>query len=96
MSILVSLIARAAHRYAVPLFIRTIKRFPLVFAGVAVVGQVLGAWLVCNCAQAGNWQMVAIGVFELVFYTGLLGLLAVKWLNGSWRDFCDYVLSLAE
>ena len=96
MTLLVNLIVRAVYRYAVPMFFRTIKRFPLAFAAVAAVGQAVGAWLVCNCGQAGNWSMAVLGVFELGFYTGLLGLLTVKWRNGTWGEFCDYVLSQVE
>lgn len=66
------------------------------FAFVAAVGQAFGAWLVCDCGQAGNWLLVAHGVLEVGFYTGLLGLVALKWKNGTWGEFCDYVLSLVE
>lgn len=29
-------------------------------------------------------------------FTDLLGLVAVKWWNGTWGKSCDYVLSLVE
>ncbi len=74
LSLVVNLIVRAAHRYAVPLFFRAVRRFPLAFAVVAAVGQALGAWLVCECGPAGDWPMVGLGVLILGFYTGLLGL----------------------
>ena len=73
-----------------------VKRFPLAFAGLALAGQVLGAWLVDNCGPVGDWEMAGLGVLCLTFYTGLLGLLAVKWWGGTWGEFCDYAASLFE
>lgn len=70
-------------------FFRTVKRFPLAFVAVAVGGQGLGAWLVCECGPAGDWPMAGLGVLLLVFYTGLLGLVAVKCRTGTWDNFCD-------
>ncbi len=40
--------------------------------------------------------MIGIGVLCLTFYTGLLGLLAVKLWAGTWGTFCDYSKSLFE
>jgi hypothetical protein len=96
MSLVVNLIVRATHRYAVPMFIRTVRRFPPAFACVVAVGQAIGAWLVCECGPAGDWPMAGLGVLMLGFYTGLLGLVTVKWWDRSWGEFCDYVLSQVE
>ncbi len=73
----------------------TVKRFPPTFAGVAFVGQFVGVYLL-QCAPAGDWSIIGIGVLCLTFYTGLLGLLAVKLWAGTWGTFCDYSASLFE
>lgn len=76
-------------------FWRSVKRFPPSFAGVAFVGQFVGVYLI-QCAPAGDWTMIGIGVLCLTFYTGLLGLLAVKLWAGTWGIFCDDSKSLFE
>ena len=97
---MVSLIAHLIGHLLTPLvgrtFFRTVKRFPPAFAAVAVGGQGLGAWLVCECGPAGDWPMAGLGVLLLVFYTGLLGLVAVKWWAGTWGGFCDAAASQFE
>ena len=77
-------------------FWHSVKRFPAAFAGLAFVGQGLGVWLIDQFVPAGDWAMAGLGVLCLTFYTGLLGLLAVKWWAGTWGIFCDYSESLFE
>ena len=94
LSLVAHLFVRVVQRYAVPMLVRAVRRFPLLFAGGAVGGQAFGAWLACECGPAGDWPMAGLGVLMLGFYTGLVGLVAVKWRDGTWGGFCDYVLSL--
>ncbi len=76
-------------------FWRAAKRFPPAFAGVGFVGQFVGVFLIQG-APAGDWPIFGIGVLCLIFYTGLLGLLAIKLWSGTWDLFCDYSKSLFE
>jgi uncharacterized membrane protein len=77
-------------------FFRTIKRYPLVFVAITLLGQFIGAWLTTNCFADGDWPMTALGVYIFAFYTGLLGMVIVKWWNGTWDAFCDFGLSQFE
>lgn len=96
MWLVVHLVGRAAHRFVVPTFFWTCKRFSPAFAGVAMVGQKVGAWLVWECGLAKDWPMAGLVVLMLVFYSGLLALVAVKWWNDTWGEFCDSVWSYVE
>jgi hypothetical protein len=97
---MVSLITHLIGGRLVPVlsrsFWRAVKRFPPAFAGVALAGQFLGAWLVNCCGPAGDWSMTGLGVLCLIFYTGLVVMLAVKWWDGTWGEFCDYAASLFD
>lgn len=77
-------------------FFRTVKRFPTVFAGVAITGQAVGMWLVCECGPAGDWPMIGLGVLCLVFYTGLFGMVLLKCRTGTWDAFCDHAVAEFE
>ena len=96
MSLVVHFIVRLAHQHVVPAFFRFLKRFPLAGASFAIGGQMLGGWLAWECMLAQDWPMTGLGILMLSSYSGLLGLVAVKWWNGTWGKSCDYVLSLVE
>ena len=96
LSLLANLVAGLARRYAVPLVVRSVKRFPLLFAVAAAAGQAFGAWLIRECGPAADWPMAGLGALMLVFYTGLIVLVAMKCRAGTWGEFCDYVSSLVE
>src|SRR5205823_6322025 len=65
--LIVRLIARPIGRW----FFRTVRRWPAVFAAVALVGECVGGWAVGFWSES-DWVLVGIGVLCLVFYTGLL------------------------
>lgn len=96
---MVSLIAHLIGHLLTPLagrtFFRTAKRFPPTFAAVALAGEAVGVWAV-GFWVVGDWFLVGIGVLCLVFYTGLLALLAIKLWAGTWGAFCDWAASLFE
>ena len=67
---------------------RAFRRWPVLFAAAALVGDGVGLWLI-SIRPAGDWVLVG-GILCLVFYTGLLVLLVVKLWSGTWSAFCDW------
>lgn len=96
----ISFVAHVIGHLLTPLigrtFFRTVKRFPTAFAGVAITGQTVGIWLLCECVPAGSWPMAGLGLLCLVFYTGLFGMVVVKRRAGTWDAFCDHAASEFE
>ena len=92
-SLIAHMIAEALTPVVGRTFWRTVKRCPAAFGAVALAGQAFGVWAV-GFGVTGDWALVAIGVSCLVFYTGLLALLAVKLRAGTWGAFCDWSAAL--
>jgi hypothetical protein len=75
-------------------FFRTVRRWPVIFALIALGGEGIGVWAVF--VEPGNWMLAGIGVLIFVFYTWLLILLLSKLRGGTWGAFCDWAISLFE
>jgi hypothetical protein len=86
-----SLITPAIGRW----FFRTVRRWPILFAVVALTGDWVGVSAVGWWAP-GDWFLFAVGVLCLVFYTGLLALLVAKLWSGTWEEFCDWGIALFQ
>ena len=78
-------------------FFRIVRRFPFVFALVAIGGLVLGyccIFVLHDDDPAREWFLRVIGVGCLGFYGWLLVLLIRKLSSKSWAVFCDWALDI--
>lgn len=75
---------------------RICRRWPVVFAGLAGVGQWVAISVIDRSYSQQNWPGVAAGGAGLIFCTGMLVLLVVKLRAGTWTAFCDWALSFCE
>jgi hypothetical protein len=80
-------------------FFRIVRKFPFVFALVAIVGLALGyccIFVLHDDSPAKEWFLRIIGVGCLIFYGWLLVLLIHKMSNKNWTDFCDWAISIFD
>jgi hypothetical protein len=80
-------------------FFRVVKRFPFVFALVAIAGLVLGyccIFVLHDDVLLKEWLLRIIGGGCFVFYGGLLIFLICKINSRRWAEFCDWAISIFE
>jgi hypothetical protein len=80
-------------------FFRVVRKFPLVFALVAVAGLAFGyccIFILRDDEPANEWFLRSIGVGCFIFYGWLLVLLIRKISNNSWTVFCDWAISIFD
>ncbi len=75
-------------------FCRVVGRWPIVFAIAVLTGAAVGAIIVGHSPPA-QWGMIAFGYFMVLAYSGLLIMLIVKLMRGTWKQSCDWALEAA-
>jgi hypothetical protein len=75
-------------------FFRTVRRWPITFAALAIGGLLVGLVVIDVSISVSNWLLVGLGVAMEVFYGGLLLMQLHKLRQGTWTAFCDWGVSL--
>ena len=69
------------------MFMRIVRRYPIVFAGFAMVGQYVGVIILM---QPDDKAAIPLGLLCIAFYSGLFIVLIVKLRRGTWDASCEW------
>lgn len=90
----------AVLQFLIPLLGRSFfwigRRWPIVCAGLTLLGDLTGVLIVVEYSQSGEWVGVGIGGLVTAFFTALFATVVYKIRAGTWTAFCDWGITVFE
>ena len=82
-------------------FFRSVRRFPILFLLLCLVGLATGVGALFLFGQAPSSSSEALflrlcGVGMIIFYGALAIMFIMKTLRGTWQQFCDWEYTIFE